>query len=320
MQLPYPLKQAIEELALSIGLKKLSEAREELTRRYRQPGTLKFMTNEAERLSYLIARMPATFAALAKVLDAITTRSCLPIHSLTDLGSGPGTALWAFAEKFPMLAHVTPVEIDAELSQIGKQLALRSETPALKNASWQNANLESLGEIPSSDAVVLSYSLGEIKNEKRAPLVAKAWQSAKQLLLVLEPGTPAGFERIRKVRDQLIDLGAHLIAPCPHQQGCPMEGGDWCHFAARVERTSVHRKVKGATMGFEDEKFSYIAAVKQPAVLPSARVLADPDVHSGHVRLKLCEQGGIVLETVSKKRGELYKLARKTAWGDPFPS
>lgn len=98
-----------------------------------------------------------------------------------------------------------------------------------------------------------------------------------------------------------------------------MAGGDWCHFSARVERSSLHRRLKGGTLGHEDEKFSYVAATKHAFPFPASRVLREPVRHSGHVILKLCTEEGVKQPTISKKMGELYKQARKVEWGDVFP-
>src|SRR5258708_21955953 len=100
---------------------------------------------------------------------------------------------------------------------------------------------------------MVAYSLGESDD---ASLLRAAWYASRKALIVIEPGTVAGFECVRKVRDQLIALGAHIAAPCPHANPCPMTGNDWCHFAARVERSSMHRRLKGGDLGHEDEKFS----------------------------------------------------------------
>lgn len=319
MQLPLPLQTAIEHIVESMGMRQLIEAREELTNRYRQPiAGSQFMTTEAQRQSYVISRLPATYAALQSAFAAIQERAQLPIKSILDLGAGPGTAMWAACENFPEIETITLIEKDRSLSDLGQRLAEFSEQTVMHSANWQEGDLEKLTHLPPHDLVVLSYSIGELSPERIQPLIDLCWKSTQQLLLIVEPGTPVGFERIRLIRSQLIDTGAHLIAPCPHHLACPMTGGDWCHFAARVERSSLHRKLKGGSLGYEDEKFSYVAATKTPFPFPSSRILREPLRHSGHVVLKLCTPEGVQNPTISKKMGELYKQARKADWGDAF--
>lgn len=321
MQLPTSLQMAIDHVTESLGLHQLIEAREELTKRYRKPlpGS-QFMTTDAQRQSYVVSRMPATYAALQSSLQAIRERCELPIKTLLDLGAGPGTGMWAACANFLDIEEITLIEKDKALLTLGKQLVQFSENQTMQKANWQEGDLETLGQLPPHDLVILSYSIGELNPKRIESLVNLCWNAAKQLILIVEPGTPVGFERIRSIRRQLIDQGAHLIAPCPHQLACPMEGGDWCHFAARVERTSLHRRLKGGSLGYEDEKFSYIAATKTPFPLPPSRILSHPERHSGHMILKLCTSLGVQNPTISKKMGNLYKQARKAEWGDIFPN
>lgn len=100
-------------------------------------------------------------------------------------------------------------------------------------------------------------------------------------MVLIEPGTPEGYLRIREARGQLIDAGMTVAAPCPHDGTCPIEvGQDWCHFSARVSRSSLHRQVKGGSLPYEDEKFSYVAATRFPVEagrLPDHAQAADPE-------------------------------------------
>jgi ribosomal protein RSM22 (predicted rRNA methylase) len=320
MQIPTSLQMAIDQVTQSLGLRQLMEAREELTKRYREPRAgSQLITTDAQRQAYVISRLPATYAAIQATLSAIQERAHLAIKSVLDLGAGPGTGMWAMCENFSEVEKVTLFEKDLALLTIGKQLAQFSEQIAIRLADWQEVDLEKLSDLPAHDCILLSYSIGELNPQKIEPFIDLCWKSAKQLLLIVEPGTPAGFERIRLIRRQLIDRGAHLIAPCPHHLACPMEGGDWCHFAARIERSSRHRQLKGGSLGYEDEKFSYVAATKIPFPLPASRILRQPLRHSGHIVLKLCTPEGVQYPTVSKKMGALYKQARKAEWGDTFP-
>lgn len=320
MQLPSSLQKAIESVAETLGLNQLIQAREELTQRYRQPKAgSQYMTTDAQRQSYVVSRMPATYAALQEALKAVRQIVDLPIQSLLDLGAGPGTGMWAACDHFPSIERVTLLEKDKALLDLGRELAQCGQGEAVQTAHWEEADLEKLSTLPPHDLVVLSYSIGELHPDKVASLIDLSWKAANQLLLIVEPGTPVGFERIRRIRQQLIERGAYLIAPCPHASACPMQGGDWCHFAARVERTSLHRRLKGGSLGYEDEKFSYLAVAKTPFRLPASRILRHPDRHSGHTMLTLCTLKGLEHSTISKKMGDLYKQARKAEWGDAFP-
>ena len=58
--------------------------------------------------AYLVARLPATFAAVARVLGELAARRpAFSPTSLLDAGSGPGTASWAAAAQWPGLEAVT---------------------------------------------------------------------------------------------------------------------------------------------------------------------------------------------------------------------
>lgn len=319
MELPEALQQALHERTQSFGLRSLVEAREELTQRYRSSHS-QFIANEAQREAYLIARLPATYAAIDRTLRAIREQApSLEIKSILDLGAGPGTAMWALCEHWPSIEQITLVEKDLAFVELGKELASHSPHLAIRQACWEKGDLEKGLPSGNYDLILFSYSIGELPPSFLLPLTEASYKIAKQLFIIIEPGTPVGFERIRLIRRHLIDLGGHLIAPCPHQLACPMAGGDWCHFSARIPRSSLHRRLKGGSLGYEDEKFSYVAATKHPFPLPSSRILSPPSHHSGHVKLKLCTDKGVQQPIISRKSGELYQLARKRAWGDVFP-
>lgn len=273
----------------------------------------------AHRLAYLQVRLPATYAACHHVFAK--TREILPDFqpkSLLDLGTGPGTAVWAAAGHFPSLEKISLLEREADLIRIGKSLAAESEHPALRSANFAHADLRTL--VPaSSDVIVLSYALGELSAAHARRLVIAAWQ-ASQLLILIEPGTPTAFERMAEWRKSLIVEGATIAAPCPHEKECPMlTRGDWCHFAERLERTAEHRRIKGGSLGYEDEKFSYLAATRLPVPRRAARIVRHPQIHSGYVQLQLCGDDGLRPMTVTKSQKDIYRAARKAAWGDRWP-
>ena len=99
---------------------------------------------------------------------------------------------------------------------------------------------------------------------ERSALAELMWAKTRDTLLVVEPGTPAGYARIIALRDQLIASGAHVAAPCPHDGKCPLAPPDWCHFTQRLPRSRAHKQIKGAELPFEDEKFAYVALTRAP--------------------------------------------------------
>ena len=175
-------------------------------------------------------------------------------------------------------------------------------------------------DAPAADVVVLSYAIGELTEARAGQALERALALTSGALVVVEPGTPAGFARIRAVRDRLRAAGATIAAPCPHDDACPMAGADWCHFAVRLDRSRAHRQSKHAALGWEDEKFAYVVAVRDAALLRAraeARVIRRPRKETGHVRLALCAAGGLT-DVVVTRRAPTYRAARDASWGDAW--
>lgn len=320
MRVPDELRAGVDEEAAGLGAGALARASAELTRGYREGGAPRL--SPAQRLAYAAVRLPATFAAASTVLREVRARAPgLRVRRLLDLGAGPGSAAWAAAEVFPELEQVTCVERDASLLALGRRLAARSSRAALRASTWTLADLERLEEaLARHDLVLAAYVIGELRDNAAARLVDLALTATEGALVVIEPGSPRGFERVLRARAALFACGARLVAPCPHERACPLEGRDFCHFAARVERSAEHRRAKGATLGHEDEKFAYVAVVPAggAASPAAARVIRRPLARGGHVVLDLCTRDGVARTVVGKREGAVYRLARHAAWGDAW--
>jgi ribosomal protein RSM22 (predicted rRNA methylase) len=167
-----------------------------------------------------------------------------------------------------------------------------------------------------ADLVVASYMIGEIGDAERATLAEAMWAKTRDTLLVVEPGTPAGYARIIALRAQLIAAGAHVAAPCPHDAACPLVAPDWCHFSQRLQRSRAHKQVKGADVPFEDERFAYVALSRAPVDVRSSRVLAQPDVGKVEIAAKLCTADGVTVAKVPRRARDDYARARRWRWGD----
>lgn len=320
MRLPAELLDAIQQETDKVDRRKLVQATAQLTARYKAAEfSSPAIATEAHRAAYLAVRLPATYASIRRTFAEINLRAPQAgIASMLDLGTGPGTALFAASEEFSGLQHATLIEADAEWIALGKRLTAGPRLPVALNAQWSKQDLRSGLACETHDLVVISYALGELPQAAAEAVLNKAWKCAGKFLVVIEPGTRLGFAAINAARSALIANAASILAPCPQAGACPMAAaGDWCHFSQRVERTQQHRQLKGGDLGYEDEKFSYIVAAKFAMPPGSSRIVRHPGKHSGHVQLALCTpQGRIENRMVTRSSKEAYKRARKAEWGD----
>lgn len=320
MELPAALRQAVDAALEGVPLAVLKQAAETLSRRYRaeiRDGRLHLSDDMAAK-AYLATRLPATYAAVRASLEAMAQiHETFAPQSLLDVGAGPGTALWAARDRWPALAQATLLEASDTIRAMGADLARHAEPVATHYLA-----ADVTGPWPAlqpADLVTLAYVLDELAPGAIAPLIERLWSLTGDVLIVIEPGTPAGWQRILAVREQLIAKGAHIIAPCPHQSSCPVQTPDWCHFSRRVARSRLHRLSKNADVPWEDEKFIYLAASRHAVSIDEVkgRVLAPPHQASGRVRLKLCQtDGGLAEPLITRRDGPAFKIARRLDWGD----
>jgi ribosomal protein RSM22 (predicted rRNA methylase) len=321
MELPPLLRNAVDRALSGVPLADLAASAAELSQRYRderRDGRL-HVASEQDALAYLAVRLPATYAAVRASFAAIAqARPDFAPKTALDIGAGPGTALWAAADCWPDLADVVLVEASPIFRACGERLAAEAQqSHVLPRVTWRTDAASNVVDDAPHDLVMLAYVLNELDPDIRAPVLTRLWQATADTLVIVEPGTPAGWQRILDGRRQLIAAGAHVIAPCPHASECLLTPPDWCHFAARVARSRLHRQAKGAEVPWEDEKFSYVAVSRAPVPAAAARVIARPRKASGRVTLKLCRPDGLAGEQLfSRRDGTAFKRAWRSDWGD----
>jgi ribosomal protein RSM22 (predicted rRNA methylase) len=315
--LPEPLSRAIEAEIAGVPAPVLRTAAAALSGAYRGKTALDKALSPADRAAYLAVRFPSTFAVAKAVWHELDRASpAASLSSVLDVGAGPGTASLAAHEILDSGTCYTYLERDRGWLDPARRLAAACGL----NPQIRHDTLTRDTKHDPHDVVVASYALNELPPAERAAVTEALWRAAKTALLIIEPGTPKGFDVVRSARELLLSHGAHAAAPCTHSGVCPMSVTDWCHRPERVARSAVHRGAKQAQLGFEDEKFSFVILTREsPHRSSTGRIVRKPIRNPGHVHLDLCTSEGLKRVTVARSDGPSYRNARDANWGDTWP-
>ena len=317
--LPAPLRAAIAAMTEGRSGRELGDRAAEISRLYRvRAPSSRAVTSEADALAYALTRMPATYAAIAAALEGLRERAPqFAPQTVLDVGCGPGTAAWAAMAAFPSLEAAQLVDASRPFLDLARNLAAASEAETIRGAELSLGDLAAPGG--RADLVTVAYALTELTEARALFAAERLWGASDGVLLIVEPGTPDTWARLMKVRSILINLGAMVLAPCPHHAPCPLTAPDWCHFAQRLPRSRAHIAAKGASAPYEDEMFAYLA-VGRCGVLadpPRARILAPVEEGRAGLAIKLCTQEGrLEVQRIAKRDKAAFKGVRKARWGD----
>ncbi len=327
LSLPHRLETAIEAVLQKVPASKWKSAAQTLSERYRAQRSGKensLVRGSDEASGYAALILPAAYAQLSGAMAALKARvpDWQPA-SMLDIGSGPGTALWAATEQWPGLQKLVAWERETAFIDLGRQLASSSDSYALTHALWQRVVIGSkLPEMAEQkyDLIVFGHVLNELPEALRKEIVAFAWQHCSGVLLIVEPGTSAAFPIVKAMREYLVSLDARTLAPCVHDRACPLTG-DWCHFPQRLERPAFQRRAKAASAGWEESKFSYAAMARFGADEAIwGRLIHQPHKQKNLVHLTVSSVDGIVDVQVAKSNREAFRTASKYEWGDSLSS
>jgi len=215
LDLPEPLRVALAARLAGQSTLNLRASVDTLISKYRSgvaPAS-PILASDSDVAGYAAYRMPATYAAVRAVLETI--RAGRAPSSCLDIGGGTGAAVWAAVDAFPSLETITVLDQVSAALNFGARLAADSPAASLRSATWQTHRLPSADPLPAADLVMASYVLAELPAAGQRALVDAAAAAASGGVLVLvEPGTPAGYERILAARTRLIEAGRTIVAPC----------------------------------------------------------------------------------------------------------
>jgi ribosomal protein RSM22 (predicted rRNA methylase) len=320
--LPADLRRGIENFISNVSGADLSSRAQSISQNYNlgRPSR-KVIASSADVAAYLATRAPASFAAVAAVLSALGARApTLSPLSVLDVGSGPGTASWAAVEEWPSIGSVTLIDENEEMVRAARSLCAQAGHAALRTAKCKRAGIGAAISENVHDLVVASYVIGELGRGDRRAALELLWRLTAHALVIVEPGTPEGFARIRDARDLLVKAGAKIAAPCPHARSCPLSAPDWCHFGQNLPRSRDHMRAKRAKLPFEVEKFSYLVLTRDLSLIPAeARIIDRPSREKFGVRFRLCRETDVVEHVVLKRDRAVYRGAAHKKWGETLP-
>ncbi len=324
MELPISLKEKINRKVEGKKQTELLEISKGISEKYinKSGKGNRLLTSDDEALVYSIVRMPATYGAVVSSLKWTLENFEDDIESLLDVGAGTGAASWGVSKVLNKNIQITCLEREESMINLGREY-MKSENDSLANATWIKRDIATDEINEKADLVLSSYMLNELSDENRIQSVQKLWNATNKLLLLIEPGTPESFKKMMKIREYLIEQNGKIIAPCIHNKNCEISNDDWCQFTSRISRSKLHKFLKGGDSPFEDEKFFYLAVVKNDAKISQisndmSRVLRHPKIENGRVTLKLCTQYGIGDEVITRSDKEHFKKARKIESGDMY--
>lgn len=322
--LPEALRAAIQRRLEGRAPDGLAGRAQRLSQGYRAGRTSAMLVREeADALAYAMARTPATYAATLRALaEVLALRPNLAPTRLLDAGAGPGGGGWAAVETCPSLTSVVRLDHSAAFLDLAEDLAAAGPSPLAGAVRIQADLADPALEPPEADLVLAAYALTEIPARDLDAVVNRLWGATRETLVIVEPGSPEAWRRGLDIRQALMRAGARLIGPCPHDSACPLRAPDWCHFAQRLPRSRAHRRAKGGTASFEDEKFFWLAFERGPAGSgrrPESRVIAPPKSGKSGVRLRLCRSDGAAVDMLASRRDRsIFTLARRLDWGAGF--
>jgi ribosomal protein RSM22 (predicted rRNA methylase) len=322
--LPPDIRAALQRLAEGQSRSALAGYISEQISEYRGTSLPRTVAASAkDALGYALTRMPATYAAVGHALEALASASPeFAPRTMTDAGCGPGTAALAAAQEFPELTEITLIDRNKPLLDMAENLLTATQNDRRHQRRLQD--ITQADAIVPADLVVASYCLVEMPQELALATALSLWQAAGQALVLVEPGTPLGFQRLAAVRTALLSKGAHPAAPCTHANTCPMATGgteqqatNWCRTFVRVQRSRDHMMLKGGSLPYEDEPIAYLALTREPptARLPY-RIVGRKAETKIAMTLPVCSEQGLETLVVASRDKARFKRFRKFDWGD----
>ncbi|MBA3723331.1 MAG: hypothetical protein H0W89_00360 [Candidatus Levybacteria bacterium] len=324
--LPQPIENAIVSILSERDTSELDTKAHELHNKYtaQDKGNHKSYFQDFEStVAYLALRVPATYAqSYATIANVHELVPSWQPKTILDIGSGPGTAIWAASEIWPSLTDATAIEQHNSLVSLGKQIATTAELSIA--TTWLRQDIrEGIDEDDTTyDVVIIANVLNELSTTAADKLIGQALNKTSGVLVIVEPGTPAGSVIVQNAAKKLGKAG-NLLAPYINNTFFN-DDNYYLHFSQKFIRPEFQRRLRQQmresslmASDWEDAKYTYTIISKlAPEITPWGRCVGPIQVQKGFLEIPVLTKDGIEKIKVMKRYREQYNSAKNVKWGD----
>lgn len=210
------------------------------------------------------------------------------LDHVVEYGSGLGAASISMQLTTAQFRDWTFIEKSTQAQKLHQTLQKELLENTNSNYRWQN-EFEVHSKYPQKTLGLFSYVLTELKE-------LPEWALELEALMILEPSTQEDSRNLLKLRQQLIENGYSIWAPCTHQNECPLlknSKTDWCHDRIAWEIPSWFKEIE-AYLPIRNNTLttSYILARKTAPKVDMtqlARLTGDSMQEKGKNRQMICQ-------------------------------
>ncbi len=181
--------------------------------------------------AYTLFYLPTNLSKFTFVLSQLEDREKEEFLScdFIDFGTGPGTYILAFLNQLHAHGGQKIVGVDQSDLML-KQACKNIETlfPDFRNVVLRDCLPLDLLNDKSKKVLCMGHSFNEMIFDDVIEIIK---QSDPHYIFLVEPGTPAAFVEVLKLKKWLNLHGYGTLYPCLNSDcSCPMEGSsNWCH-------------------------------------------------------------------------------------------
>lgn len=271
-----------------------------------------------------LVRLTRLFSSLPESCFPQDNQICL------DIGSGPLTVITALWLSRPELRKLKLtwycLDVSAASLALGEDIYLSVAAKTMKEP-WKIIRVKgSFGTVikEKADFITCANMLNEMDQGAQMPPEFQTKKYFNQFsvyskkdarFLLVEPGVPKAARTLSLLRERFIKAQKSVIAPCPHQNECPMNGfkaytgskNKWCNFAFNTEDApqKLLKLSELAKLPKERATLSFISAI--PATNKEndellCRITSDPfKLPPNKTGFYACSMLGLVLLSLSNK-------------------